>query len=46
VQLTEKELNEDMPQKMLIPNNPQAPKNITVYDYLQRKVPLPTLIIV
>ncbi|CAD8183512.1 unnamed protein product [Paramecium octaurelia] len=36
-QLTEKELNEDMPSKMLIPNNPQAPKNITQYDYLQRK---------
>lgn len=37
-QLTEKELNEDLPSKMLIPNNPQAPKNLTCYDYLNRKV--------
>ncbi|CAD8084053.1 unnamed protein product [Paramecium primaurelia] len=37
-QQTDKELNQDMLSKMLIPNNPQAPKNITQYDYLQRKV--------
>ncbi len=35
--LTEKELNEDMPSKMLVPNNPQAPHNLTIYDYWQRK---------
>lgn len=34
LQLTEKELNEDMPGKQLQPINPQAPKNITQYDYL------------
>lgn len=31
------ELNEDFPSKMLEPKNPQAPKNITVYDYHLRK---------
>nr|8BX8_D Chain D, Dynein intermediate chain 2 [Tetrahymena thermophila] len=36
-QLTAQELNEDMPSKMLEPKNPQAPKNITVYDYYTRK---------
>ena len=35
--LTDKELNEDMPSKVLMPNNPLAPKNIAYYDYLNRK---------
>lgn len=37
IRLTEKELNEDMPARMLIPNNPQAPGNIVLYDYAERK---------
>lgn len=35
--LTDKELNEDMPSKVLMPSNPQAPRNIAYYDYLNRK---------
>jgi dynein intermediate chain 1 len=35
--LTEEQLNEDMPQKMLTANNPSAPKNSTIYDYNTRK---------
>lgn len=37
LKLTEKELNEDMPSKMLVPVNPAAPKNITVYSFKERK---------
>lgn len=37
LRLTEKELNEDMPSRMLVPNNPQAPNNIVLYDYAERK---------
>ena len=35
--LTDKELNEDMPSKVLMPNNPAAAKNLAYYDYLNRK---------
>ena len=35
--LTDKELNEDMPSKVLMPNNPMAAKNLAYYDYLNRK---------
>lgn len=37
LKLTEKELNEEMPTRMLVPNNPQAPVNIAIYDYTERK---------
>ena len=37
LKLTEKELNEEMPARMLIPNNPQAPDNAVIYDYSDRK---------
>jgi len=35
--LTEAQLNEDLPTKILVPNNPNAPKNTTIYDYYSRK---------
>jgi len=35
--LTEAQLNEDLPTKILVPNNPNAPKNTTIYDYYNRK---------
>jgi dynein intermediate chain 1 len=37
LRLTDKELNEEMPSRMLIPNNPQAAVNIALYDYTERK---------
>lgn len=35
--MTEAQLNEDLPTKILVPNNPNAPKNTTIYDYYNRK---------
>lgn len=36
IKLTEKELNEEMPSRMLEPKNPQAPSNTAAYDYSTR----------
>lgn len=37
LKLTEKELNEQMPSRMLLPNNPQAGMNMAIYDYTERR---------
>jgi len=35
--LIEAQLNENLSTKILVPNNPKAPKNTTIYDYYNRK---------
>lgn len=37
LKLTEAQLNEDMPSKMLVPINPTAPKNISTYSFKDRR---------
>lgn len=37
IRLTDLQLNETLPLKMLLPNNPQAPINTSVYNYRERK---------
>jgi len=37
LKLTDLQLNENMPTKMLSDKNPRAPRNITCYSYQQRR---------
>ena len=37
IKLTEQQLNEELPTRMLIPVNPCASRTVSVYDFLDRK---------